>query len=72
MMCPDCATAAQVEHHGYTAGCKACEARGLARVFLRRGERGRRLRLACDQFGLQPSDVHAAWKEDAMNTEEKP
>lgn len=69
MSCPDCTRAATEEWHGFSAGCKQCEARGIARIFLRKGERGRRMRLACDQFNLKPDDVHRAWRVDAMNTE---
>lgn len=69
MSCPDCAEAQAAEWHGFTNGCKACVARGLARVFLRRGERGRRLRMACSQLGVTEQQVRDAWKADAMNKE---
>lgn len=69
MTCPDCATAAQVEHHGYTAACKGCIARGLARIFLRKGESGRRLDRACEQAGVTKAEVRSAWASDAMNPE---
>lgn len=69
MSCQDCATASQVEHHGYSAGCKGCIARGLARIFLRKGERGRKLRMATEQAGVTVDQVRAAWKVDAVNKE---
>lgn len=67
MTCPDCATAAQVEHHGFADGCMSCRARGLARIFLRKGERGRKLRMACEQAEVTQRQVHDAWAADAMN-----
>lgn len=70
--CADCAQAAQVEHHGFTSGCRQCVARGLGRIFLRRGERGRKLRMACEQAGVTEQQVRQAWAADAMNQESKP
>ena len=69
MTCPDCTQAQQHEHHGFSAGCTGCKARGLARIFLGRGERGRKLRMAAEQAGVTVEQVHAAWRADAMNKE---
>jgi hypothetical protein len=68
--CPACAEAALAESHEFAAECNGCAARALARTTLRHGHRGYRLRVGCEQFGLQPKDVHAAWARDAINTEE--
>lgn len=32
MTCPDCTTAAQVSHWGFSAGCRGCKARAAARL----------------------------------------
>lgn len=69
MTCPDCTRAQAEPWPGHSAGCKGCVARGLARIFLRRGERGRRLRMAAEQAGVTVEQVHAAWAKDAMNPE---
>lgn len=69
MSCADCTQAKAEEWHGFSAGCKGCAARGLARIFLRRGERGRRLRMAAEQAGVTVEQVREAWAKDAMNTE---
>lgn len=69
MTCPACTEAAAVESHEFRAGCKGCVARGLARIFLGRGERGRKLRMAAEQAGVTVEQVHAAWRADAMNKE---
>lgn len=69
MTCPDCATAAKVEHHGFADGCKVCKARGIARIFLRKGRRGRELRKAAEWEGITEQDVERAWKADASNPE---
>ena len=71
MTCPDCTQAQAAEWHGFSASCKGCIARGLARIFLRRGERGRRLRMACEQAGVTVEQVRQAWAVDACN-EERP
>lgn len=71
MTCPACAEAAAVESHLFAADCQGCVARGLARIFLRRGERGRKLRMACAQAGVTEQQVREAWAKDAMN-EERP
>lgn len=67
MSCTDCTTAAQVEHHGFTNGCRQCVGRGLGRIFLAKGERGRRLRQACEQFDITVDEVRAAHQADAMH-----
>lgn len=69
MSCPDCTQAQAAEWYGFTAGCKGCVARGLARIFLRDGERGRRLRMACEQSGVTEQQVRHAWAVDACNQE---
>jgi hypothetical protein len=69
MTCPDCATASQVEHWGCTASCKGCAARSLARIFLAKGEHGRRYRLALQQFGLTDAEVREANAADAARKE---
>ena len=69
MTCPDCTQAQAAEWHGFTAGCTGCVARGLARIFLRRGERGRRFRMACEQAGVTEQQVRQAWAVDAANKE---
>jgi hypothetical protein len=70
--CSDCTTASQVEHHGFSTGCSGCVARGLAYIFLRRGERGRRLRQAAEQAGVTVEQVRDAWAADAANPERQP
>lgn len=72
MTCPDCTQAQAAEWHGFTAGCKGCVARGLARIFLRGGERGRRFRMACEQAGVTEQQVRQAWSVDACNEERQP
>lgn len=64
MSCPDCTLAAEqgTLWPGHTAGCKGCDARALARVFLAHGERGRRFLRACEQLGVEPEAVHAAYE----------
>lgn len=69
MSCEDCTRAAAEQWHGFTATCKGCQARGLGRIFLGKGERGRRLRMACEQFGLTVDEVRAAHGADAMAQE---
>jgi hypothetical protein len=64
--CPDCTKAAQVEHWGCTEGCTGCCARSLARIFLRRGERGQRYKRALAQFDLTDDEVKAAHDADAF------
>lgn len=65
MSCPDCDKAAQVEHWGCAEGCQGCSARALARIFLRRGERGQRYKRALAQFQLTDDQVRAAHAADA-------
>lgn len=67
--CPDCTRAQAERWDGFTASCRGCVARGLAYIFLRRGERGRRLRQACEQAGVTVDEVASAWQRDACNTE---
>lgn len=69
MTCPDCAKAQAEPWPGHQAGCKGCDARALARVFLAKGERGSRFLRACEQLGIEPDDVRAAWRVDAANPE---
>jgi hypothetical protein len=69
LSCPACTEAAAVESHQFAAGCRGCVARGLARIFLRRGERGRKLRMACEQAGVTEQQVRQAWAADAANPE---
>jgi hypothetical protein len=69
MTCTDCATAAQVEHHGFTNGCRQCIGRGLGRIFLAKGEYGSRFKRACAQFEVTPDEVKAAHQQDAMHKE---
>ena len=70
MSCADCAKAAQVEHWGCTEGCSGCAARSLARIFLRRGERGQRYKRALAQFALTDDQVRQAHAADAMTREQ--
>lgn len=72
MSCTDCATAAQVEHWGFTAGCKGCAGRSLGRIFLAKGDRGRRFARACEQIEVTPDEARAAHQADAMNKERAP
>lgn len=72
MSCTACTEAAAVESHTFHAGCKGCVARGLARIFLRRGERGRKLRMAAEQAGVTEQQVRQAWAADASNPERAP
>lgn len=68
MTCPDCALAQEQGSlwPGHTAGCKGCDARAIYRVFLAKGEHGRRYRMACEQLGVTDDDVRQwAPKEDA-------
>ncbi len=67
--CKDCTQAQAEEWHVYSAGCKGCIARGLARIFLRGGERGRRFRMACEHAGMTEQQVRDAWAVDAANPE---
>lgn len=69
--CDACLSAAVEESHEYRAGCKGCISRGLARIFLRRGERGRKLRMACEQAGVTEQQVREAWAVDAANPDRK-
>ena len=69
MTCEDCTQAQAEEWHGFRASCLGCVARGLARIFLRRGERGRKLRMACEQAGVTVEQVRKAWASDACNPE---
>ncbi len=64
--CPECAKAAQVEHWHFSEGCAGCCARSLARIFLRRGERGQRYKRALEQFKLSDEQVRAAHAADAF------
>lgn len=68
--CPDCVKATQVEHWGCAAGCDGCSARSLARIFLRRGERGQRYKRALAQFGLTDEQVRQAYAADALTREQ--
>lgn len=70
MTCADCATAAQSEHWGFTNGCSGCSARALGRTFLAKEERGRRFRLACEQFSLTEQQVRDAHRADFMSKKE--
>lgn len=69
--CDDCLRAACEHWHGFAATCKGCQARGLGRIFLGKGERGRRLRMACEQFGLTLDEVKAAHAADALAQEQQ-
>jgi len=70
--CLACTEAATIESHQFADGCAGCRARGLARIFLRRGERGRKLRMACEQVGVTVDQVHHAWRRDRVNPEAAP
>lgn len=67
MTCPDCTQARAEVWHGFSANCTGCKARGLAHIFLRREERGRKLRMACEQAGVTEQQVREAWAVDAAN-----
>jgi hypothetical protein len=71
LTCPACTEAATTESHQFANGCKGCVARGLARIFLRKGERGRKLRMAAEQAGVTVDEVHHAWRRDRANPEAK-
>lgn len=67
--CTDCLAAAKRAHHGFTANCRGCCARALARGphFRRVREAGsldRAYRLALEQFGLDHLEVRAAAQAD--------
>jgi hypothetical protein len=67
--CTACDTAAQRVHWLFEEHCHGCKARGLARIFLRKGERGRRLRMAAEQAEITVEQVRAAWQADALQKE---
>lgn len=69
MSCTLCATAAQHVHWDFADNCDGCKARGLARIFLRKGESGRRLRMAAEQAEVTVDQVRAAWQADALQRE---
>lgn len=69
MNCPDCTRARVEPWPGHAAGCKGCDARALARVFLAKGEHGRRFLRACEQVGVTAEEVRQAWAVDAANPE---
>lgn len=69
MTCNSCDTAAQREHWDFADGCDGCKARGLGRIFLAKGERGRRFRMACEQAGLTIEQVQRAHSADARHKE---
>lgn len=68
-ICTDCALSAQQDHWGFTSGCKGCAARSLGRIFLAKGDRGRRFKRACEQLGISESEVRQAHEADAMGKE---
>lgn len=65
MTCPAC-------HQTETQGCKSCRAQSLARIFLAKGERGQKLRRACEQLGVTVEEVREAWASDPSNPKRKP
>lgn len=67
--CDDCLTAATEEHWRFTSGCKGCAARSLGRIFLVKGDNGRRFKRACEQLGLTEQQVRQAREADAMGKE---
>lgn len=72
MTCPNCATAAQVMHHGFTAGCAGCCARAAARSphyrrCLDKGVQDREYRRLLEQFKLTHEQVREAARVDRIN-----
>jgi hypothetical protein len=67
--CIDCTKAAAEPWPGHSAGCKGCDARALARVFLAKGERGARFRRGCEQLGVTVQQVEEAHAADAASKE---
>lgn len=71
MSCQNCATAAQVMHHGFTAGCAGCCARAAARSpHYRRcqdaGVQDHEYRRLLEQFNLTHEQVRQAAASDAL------
>ena len=71
MNCPDCTTAAEHPHHGFTAGCIGCCARAAARSpqYARvrdAGKLDRDYRALLEQFQLTHEQVkQASWLDAA-------
>lgn len=69
--CPDCTTAKARPWHGFTSGCRGCDARALSRsphVFesRRRNKQTPEYRAALALAGLTHADVLEAGRTDAI------
>lgn len=74
MSCPDCTTAAQRMHHGFSAGCKGCAARAVSRGpnYRRARDSGRqdwKYRAELENLGVTHEQVREAARVDALGKE---
>jgi hypothetical protein len=72
MSCSDCQAAAGQPHHGFTASCRGCQARALARSpAFAEARRAQRLtpdyRNALERLGLSHEEVKDAARADALH-----